>query len=67
MSGSVSVLKKPGGGKNTHSIFDGFSSVPICISSPNREKLLVRRVVPFFSVSPGFKDKCAIVYIEHAE
>ena len=47
MSGSVSVLKEPGGGKNTHSVFDDFSSLPTCISSPNRAKCLVRRVGPF--------------------
>ena len=45
--GSVRVLKKPGGGENTNSFFDDFPSVPICISSPNRAKWSVRRVVPF--------------------
>ena len=47
LSGSVCLLKKPGGRKNTHTVFDNFPSVPICISSPNREKWSVRRVVPF--------------------
>ena len=47
VSGSVRVLKKPGGGKNTHSFFNDVFSVSICISSPNREKWSVRRVVPF--------------------
>ena len=45
VSSSVCVLKKPGGGKNTHSVFVDFSFVPICISSPNRAKWSVRRVL----------------------
>ena len=47
MSGIVCVLKKPGGGENTHSVFDGVFSVPMCISSPKREKWSERRVIPF--------------------
>ena len=35
VSGSVRVLKKPGGGVNTHSVFEGVFFVPIFISSPN--------------------------------
>ena len=47
VSGIVRVLKKPGGGENTHSVFDVFFPDPMCISSLNQEKWLERRVIPF--------------------
>ena len=47
VSGSVCVLKKPGRGKNTHSVFDVFLPVPMCISSPKRSKWPERRVIHF--------------------
>ena len=47
VSGIVRVLKKPGDGKNTHSVFDGFPPFPMCISSTNQEKWLERRVIHF--------------------
>ena len=34
----VSVLKKPGGRKKMHTVFEGFIPVPMCISRPNRAK-----------------------------
>ena len=45
MSDSVLVLKKPGGGENTHSVFEEFFFVPMCISSPNQAKWSERRVI----------------------
>ena len=45
--GVVCVLKKPGGRKNTHSVFDGFPPVPMCISSPNQANWPERRVIPY--------------------
>ena len=47
VSNIVSVLKKPGGGENRHSVFDRVFFVPMCISSPNRAKWSERRVIPF--------------------
>ena len=37
LSGSVSALKKSGGGKNTHLVFEVFVSVPMCISRTIQE------------------------------
>ena len=45
LRGEVCVLKKPGGGKNMHSFFEGFSPVPMFILRPNRSKWLERRVI----------------------
>ena len=47
VSGSVCVLKKPGGRKNKHSVFEGNFSVIMCISRSNQEKWPERRVIPF--------------------
>ena len=41
----VNVLKKPGGKKNMHSVFEGFSPVPMCISRPNQATGLERKVI----------------------
>ena len=46
MSGSVVVLKKPGGGGNTHSVFKVFFSVPMFVLRPNRENWSERREIP---------------------
>ena len=66
MNGSVCVLKKPGGGKNTHSVFEGF----FCANMYFEAKLIEvigKEGGPSFYVGPGFKNKYAIVYIDHAE
>ena len=34
--GGVQVLKEPGGGKNMHSVFEGFFTVTMRISRPKR-------------------------------
>ena len=47
VSGIVRVVKKPGGGENMLSVFDGFFPVPMCISNPNWAKWSERRVTPF--------------------
>ena len=47
VSGIVDVLKKPGGGENTHSVFDVFFPVPVCVSIATRERWSERRVIPF--------------------
>ena len=44
VSGIVRVVKKPGGGENMLSVFDGFFPVPMCISNPNWAKWSERRV-----------------------
>ena len=41
----VYVLKKPGGGKNIHSVFEGVLYVPMFILSPNEAKRSERRVI----------------------
>ena len=46
VSGSVRVLKKPGGGENTHSVLEVFN-VLMCILRPNRAKWSEMRVIPF--------------------
>ena len=46
LSSEVRVLKKPGGGKNMHSVFERFFPVPMCILRPNRAKWSDRRVIP---------------------
>ena len=66
VSGIVFVLKKPGGGENTHSVFDGFSSRFNVHFKSKPSKVVGREGDPFFDVSPGFKNKCTVVYIEHA-
>ena len=47
VSGIVLVLKKPGGGENTHSVFDVFFPVTMYSSSPNRAKWSERRLIHF--------------------
>ena len=66
MSGSVCVLKKSEGGKDTHSVFEVFSHADVHFKSEPK-KVVGKEGNPFFNVSPGFKNKCAVVYIEHAE
>ena len=46
VSGKVRALKKPGGGKKTNSVFEGFF-VPMCILSPNQVKWSERKVINF--------------------
>ena len=62
MSGSVCVLKKPWGGKNTHSVFEGFFCASVH-SKAEPSKVIGKEGDPFFDVGPGFKNKCAVVYI----
>ena len=66
VSGIVCVLKKPGGGENTHSVFDVFSRFDVYFKS-EPGKVVGKEGGTFFDVSPGFKNKCAVVYIEHAK
>ena len=46
VSGKVRALKKPGGGKKTNSVFEGFF-VPMCILSPNQVKWSEGRAISF--------------------
>ena len=62
MNGIVRVLKKPGGGENTHSVFEGFLVLIVHFKS-EPSKVVGKEGNPFFNVSPGFKNKCTVVYI----
>ena len=64
MSGSVCVLKKPGGGENMHSVFEVFFHAGVHLKSEPR-KVVGKDGNTFFNVSPRFKKKCPVVYIEH--
>ena len=64
MSGIVGVLKKPGGGEIRIHSLRFFSCADMHFKSePN--KVVVNEGDPFFNFSPGFKNKCAVVLIEH--
>ena len=65
-SAIVRVLKKPGGGENTHSVFDGFFRSGVHFKS-EPGKVVRKEGDPFFGASPGLKNKCAVVYVDHAE
>ena len=65
VSGSVCVLKKPGGGKNKHSVFEVFSRADVHFKS-KPIKVVGKEGDPFFNFSTRFKNKCSVVYIEHA-
>ena len=45
VGGEVRVLKKPGGGKKMHSVFEVFFPVPMCILRTNQAKWSERRVI----------------------
>ena len=64
--GSIRVLKKPREMKNTHSVVEGFFHSGVHFKS-EPSKVVGKEGDTFFNVSPGFKNKCAVVYIEHAE
>ena len=55
MSGSVVVLKKPGGGENTHSVFKVFFSVPMFVFEAKPRKVVGEEGDPSFDVGPEFK------------
>ena len=50
-------LKKPGGGKKKHSVFEGLSPFPTFIPRPNLENCVKMRVRPLMSVSRYSKGK----------
>ena len=54
---SLFWLKKPGGGKKMHSVFDAFSFFPICISSPKSLKRELIRLTPLIRSSRDLKIK----------
>ena len=60
------MLKKHGGGGNTHSVFEVFFCANVHFEA-KPSKVIGKEGDPFFNVGPGFKKKCAIVYIEYAE
>ena len=66
MSGSICVFKKPGGGENVHSVLKIFFCANDNIKA-KLSKVIGKEGALSFDVGPGFKNKCAIVYIEHAE
>ena len=53
MSGSVRILKKHGGGENTHSVFKVFFCANVHFES-KPSKVIVKEVDPSFYVGPGF-------------
>ena len=64
MSGIVDVLKKPGGGENTHSVFDDPPPPRSDVHFKSEPGKVVRdEGDPFFDVSPGFKRKISVFYI----
>ena len=67
MSGSVRVLKKPRGGENTNSVFEVFFSCANMYFKAKPRKVVGKEGDSFFDVGPGFKKKCTVIYIEHAE
>ena len=65
VSGIVRVLKKPGGGKIRIQSLMVFYRSDVHFKSET-VKVVGKEGDPFFDVSPGFKEKCAVVYTEHA-
>ena len=66
MSVSVCALKKPGGGKNIYSVRKVFLFANVHFEA-KPSKVVGKEGDPSFDVGPGFKNKCAIIHIEHAE
>ena len=66
VSGKVHALKKPGIRKNKYSLFEGFFPVSMYFKAKLIE-VIGKNGDPFFYVGPGFKDKCAVIYIKHSE
>ena len=66
VSGIVCVLKKPGGGKIRIQSLTVFPRSDVHFKSEPR-KVVGKEGDTCFDVSPGFKNKCAVVYIDHAE
>ena len=66
VSGSVRVLKKPGGGENTHSVLEVFLCANVHFKA-KPSKVVGNEGDPFFDVGPGFKNKCTIIYVKNVE
>ena len=62
---SVFVLKKPGSGENTHSVFEGVFCANVYFEAKLIE-VVVEEGDPSLDVGPLFKNKYAVIYIEHA-
>ena len=65
VSGKVCALKETGGGKKMHSVFEGFFRANVHFDA-KPSKVVREEGDPFFDVGPGFKDKSAVIYINHA-
>ena len=52
---SVRVLKKPGGGENMHSVFEGFFCAYVHFKDKS-SKVVGKEGDPFFDVGPVFKN-----------
>ena len=65
VSGSVSVVKKPGAGKIRIQSLRVFLRAYVHFKS-EPSKVVGKEGNPFFKVSPGFKNECVVVYIDHA-
>ena len=59
-------LKKPGGGKKIHKVFDAFPFRPMCISSPNFLKVSLINLIPLIRSFRELKMKNApsVVYLQ---
>ena len=63
VSGNVCTLKKPGGTKNTHSVF----FLCLCVFEAKPREMVREEGDPFLDVRPVFKNKCADIYIKNTE
>ena len=66
VSGIFRMLKKPGGGENTHSVLEVFLCANVHFKA-KPSKVVGNEGDPFFDVGPGFKNKCTIIYVKNVE
>ena len=60
------MSKKPGCGKRMHPVFRDFFCANVHFEAKLRE-VVGEEGHYFFYVGPVFKDKCAVIYINHSE